>query len=372
MAETDFRDVAGLLASSFNQMRLRPDPGLDARLQTIRQQKTANRAKNKTVEYLRGLNTPMGNQLAGMVETGGITGQQAYAQILQLQSEERDFQREKELADYKAKDTALIRNALAAGFKPGTPEFQTFIASGGDIYSQETALLSSLPKPDKGMMYQFDKDENGRPINVRMVPIGGSEAAIEEEERQRKLAENVKLKDRAAFIVTDSVNQVLDVIKQSEGAFIDLPETGAIGKFLADYTFNTEARDVKVLLSALQANTAFKRLQEMREASKTGGALGNVSNVELGLLMNAYGAISQDLSKDRLIANLNKINEIMGMVADDPIANHYFETGEDLRGTDLDKQVKAGKGQGGGGSGASSSTATHRFNPETGKVEAIR
>ena len=355
MAERDFRDVAGalsgVLASGFNQMRLRPDPGLDARLQTIEQQRTANRAKNKTVEYLRSLGSDMGNQLAGMVETGALTGQQAYAQVLQLQNDELAFQREKKLADYKAKDTALIRNALAAGFKPGTQEFQTFIASGGDIYSQETALLSSLPKPDKGMMYQFDKDENGRPINVRMVPIGGSEAALEEEERQRKLAESTKLKDRAAFIVTDSVNQVLDVIKQSEGAFLDLPETGAVGKFLADYTFNTEARDVKVLLSALQANTAFKRLQEMREASKTGGALGNVSNVELGLLMNAYGAISQDLSKDRLISNLNKINEIMGMVANDPIANHYFETGEDLRGTDLDRQVKAGKGQGGGGTG---------------------
>ena len=59
MAERDFRDVAGalsgVLASGFNQMRLRPDPGLDARLQTIEQQRTANRAKNKTVEYLRGL-----------------------------------------------------------------------------------------------------------------------------------------------------------------------------------------------------------------------------------------------------------------------------------------------------------------------------
>ena len=51
MAETDFRDVAGLLASGFNSMRLRPDAGLDARLQTIGQQRTANRAKNKTVEY---------------------------------------------------------------------------------------------------------------------------------------------------------------------------------------------------------------------------------------------------------------------------------------------------------------------------------
>ena len=77
-------------------MRLRPDPGLDARLQTIEQQRTANRAKNKTVEYLRGLGSDMGNQLAGMVETGALTGQQAYNQILTLQRDQIAFERKKQ------------------------------------------------------------------------------------------------------------------------------------------------------------------------------------------------------------------------------------------------------------------------------------
>ena len=37
----------------------------------------------------------------------------------------------------------------------------------------------------------------------------------------------------------------------------------------------------------IQANLAFDRLQEMRDASATGGALGQVSNIELGLLKAA-------------------------------------------------------------------------------------
>lgn len=359
MAERDFRDVAGLLASGFNSMRLRPDTGLDARLQTIGQQRTASRAKNKTVEYLRGLNTPMGNQLAGMVETGALTGQQAYAQILELQKEQRA----------SAKDTALIRNAIAAGFKPGTQEFQTFIASGGDIYSHETALLSSLPKPDKGMMYQFDKDENGRPINIKMVPISGSAAAIEEEERQRALSEKGALETQKRTGISRSVNQILTAIEDDTSL---LGTTGVYGKFAADYLPSTPARNVKNLLKSVQSNVAFNRLQEMRDASKTGGALGNVSNVELGLLMAAHGAIQQDLSKDLLVENLKEIDKIMGMIETDPVAMAYYAEGKDLRGTELDRQVKARKGQGSGGGGASSSTATHRFNPETGKVEAIR
>jgi len=358
MAQTDFRDVAGLLASSFNQMRLRPDPGLDARLQTIAQQRTANRAKNKTVEYLRALNTPMGNQLASMVETGGITGQQAYMEILELQRQEREA----------GKDTALIRNALAAGFTPNTPEFREFIASGGNIYSQETALLSSLPKPDKGMMYKFDKDEDGNPINVRMVPIEGSEAARQIAEDEKRLQEQGALETQKRTGISRSVNQILTAIEEDDTL---LGTTGVYGKFAADYLPSQKARDVKNLLKSIQSNVAFNRLQEMRDASKTGGALGNVSNVELGLLMAAHGAIQQDLSTPLLIENLKEIDRLMGMVEQDPIAMAYYSQGIDLRGTKLDQQVKARKGKG-GVSGASSSTATHRFNPATGKVEAIR
>jgi len=372
MAERDFRDVAGalsgVLASGFNQMRLRPDPGLDARLQTIEQQRTSNRAKNKTIEYLRTLDTDTGNQLANMVESGALTGQQAYAQVLQLQNDQLSFQREKELADYKAKDTALIRNAVAAGFTPGTPEYQRFIASGGDIYSQETALLSSLPKPDKGMRYEFEKGEGGGITDIKMVPISGSEAAIEEEERQKALREKGQLETQKRTGISISVNQVLDAIENDKSI---LGTTGVLGKFAADYTPSQSARNVKNLLKSVQSNVAFNRLQEMRDASKTGGALGNVSNVELGLLMAAHGAIQQDLSPELLTKNLKRIDEIMGMVEQDPIAMAYYSEGKDLRGTELDRQVKARKGQGGGG-GGSSSTATHRFNPETGKVEAIR
>ena len=102
----DFRDVAGALASGFNQMRLRPDPGLDARLQTIQQQRTANRAKNKTVEYLRELGTPDALQMAGMIETGALKADQGLATILQQQMQARQadakFERDKELALFEA------------------------------------------------------------------------------------------------------------------------------------------------------------------------------------------------------------------------------------------------------------------------------
>ena len=87
--DKDFRDVAGAMASAFNTLRFEPDKGLDTALQTIKQQRTARRAKNKTVEYLRSLGQPEATRLANMVETGQLTGQQAYSQIFALEQEKR-------------------------------------------------------------------------------------------------------------------------------------------------------------------------------------------------------------------------------------------------------------------------------------------
>ena len=85
----DFRDFAGAAARAFNTLRFEPDKGLNQALQTIQQQRTANRAKNKTVEYLKGLGTPMGNRLAAMVGTGQLKGADAYKLMFDIESEQR-------------------------------------------------------------------------------------------------------------------------------------------------------------------------------------------------------------------------------------------------------------------------------------------
>lgn len=63
----------------------------------------------------------------------------------------------------------------------------------------------------------------------------------------------------------------------------------------------------KTDLDTLKATIAFGELTAMREASKTGGALGQVSNVELGLLESALGGLSQTQSPANFKKNLDKI-----------------------------------------------------------------
>ena len=71
----------------------------------------------------------------------------------------------------------------------------------------------------------------------------------------------------------------------------------------------TDARNFAAELDTLKANIAFNELTAMREASKTGGALGQVSNVELKLLESALGALDAGQSPDQLKGQLQKIGE---------------------------------------------------------------
>lgn len=64
-------------------------------------------------------------------------------------------------------------------------------------------------------------------------------------------------------------------------------------------------------LETLKAQIGFRGLAEMREASKTGGALGNVTERELGLLHNAYVALLDSQSAEEYTKNLQTLKEML-------------------------------------------------------------
>ena len=71
----------------------------------------------------------------------------------------------------------------------------------------------------------------------------------------------------------------------------------------------SDAADLEAALSTITSAVGFKRLQDMREASPTGGALGSVSERELSQLNAALGSISQKQSPEQLEKNLLKIKD---------------------------------------------------------------
>ena len=84
--------------------------------------------------------------------------------------------------------------------------------------------------------------------------------------------------------------------------------TGLAGAKLGDIA-GTDAYDLKQTISTIQANVGFDKLQSMRQLSKTGGALGSVSEKELALLTGALGSLDTAQSQEQFLAQLDRVEE---------------------------------------------------------------
>ena len=73
--------------------------------------------------------------------------------------------------------------------------------------------------------------------------------------------------------------------------------------------FGSPARDLNAKLETIKANLGFDQLQAMREASPTGGALGQVAVQELTALQATVSSLDQAQSPAQLAASLGKIEQ---------------------------------------------------------------
>ncbi len=104
----------------------------------------------------------------------------------------------------------------------------------------------------------------------------------------------------------ERMQRVLEDVKGLKGAVSNW--TVGAGSMLKGIPA-TSAKDFGAKLDTLKANIAFNELAEMRAASKTGGALGQVSDKESQLLSAALGALDQAQSPDQFTEQLQKIED---------------------------------------------------------------
>jgi len=99
------------------------------------------------------------------------------------------------------------------------------------------------------------------------------------------------------------LSDLVDVAKQQSTGWT----TGFIGSQLSKVP-GTPAYDLSQTLDTLLASAGFETLQEMRDNSPTGGALGSVTERELALLQATWGSLQQSQSKEQFEANLDRFN----------------------------------------------------------------
>ena len=137
-----------------------------------------------------------------------------------------------------------------------------------------------------------------------------------------------------------------------------LPNTG-LGSYLS-WVPATNARDLAATLETIKASIGFKRLQEMRDASPTGGALGQVSEKENALLQAALGSLEQSQSEAQFMANMDRIESTY--------LDIVHGEGNWRKGADGGVPLGAQPGTG-AQNAAPKSPQRRRFNPQTGRIE---
>jgi len=356
MINRDFADqlYMAALAGSPNAQRFQP---LIQQVAAGQKERRLQKGRNATADYLDRIGQ---TDAANLLRQGAISAADA-------------------LSLGKSKNTALIRNALAAGLKEGTPEFQRFILSGGDIFSQKTAILANLPPPEKGMRYDFVEDEMGNITSYRLVPITGSKADKEAEDIQKAADAARKAQSTSGMVVLEDIGKALEIAKESP-----ILSTGFIGGLLKDIG-GTPAKNLTSLTTTIKANIGFDRLQRMREESPTGGALGQVAVQELEALQATLGSLDNSQTNAQFVGNLERLEaqyqksmqEIYNAAIKDQAEGKINKkTGRVISPMDYFSESDIQKLSGGGAVKPSTTTAsptvTHRFNPNTGKVEPVR
>jgi hypothetical protein len=154
---------------------------------------------------------------------------------------------------------------------------------------------AAAPTPPTG--YQNIFDESGRLVEQR--PIQGSPAATAQATREEQ-------QQRYGDIVIEDINRYKNLIV-NQGLLT--PVTGISGA-IAQAIPGTPAADARALEQTIGANIQFDRLQAMREASPTGGALGSITEKELSDLRATLGSIGRSQSDAQLIQNLTRLENI--------------------------------------------------------------
>ena len=191
-----------------------------------------------------------------------------------------------------------VANALGVDLETGQP----LQATGGLTFEQQLAQNK----------FEFDVNK----FNFEQAMNASDEATA-----------NAQSATAAKFAVRDQLRQGANVMDKAQraGKNIGFSTTGATGALLG-LVPGTGAYDQKATVETLEADAAFSALQRMRDASKTGGALGNVSERELDLLKATAGSLRVGQSEEQFRENLGqyveRYNEAMLNIYDAFVADY--------------------------------------------------
>lgn len=225
-----------------------------------------------------------GGLLSGMAGKGGLSNDQLVALVMGNTPTQNVIGTDgKPVVDYASR---------AVGQQPAYPPNKETITQN-DGYGQ----------PVPGTVWSRNQDGSIR-LDDRGAPIaipyqGGPAYAAEKKADQGRAAQGVQ-----SDLVLDTVGQALEQIRANPNM------TTGIGAQLTGGIGGSPAKNLASLLDTVKANIGFDKLQAMRAASPTGGALGQVSDVEEKLLQSTFSSVEQSQSAPQLVHSLERLEQV--------------------------------------------------------------
>lgn len=176
----------------------------------------------------------------------------------------------------------FVADASGSGEKPTMLQV---VESLGDNYTAES--IREAYNPQTG---ELDPEK-------RLVSVDEVEAAQESAEDRAADERRTQSQVKAIDDMIGTAKQALEAADRSWAGPYDL------AKFIP----STSAKELDGYVKTMQSKLAFDRLQEMRDNSKTGGALGQVSNIELDLLKSNLTALDPSAGDPVFKAQVQKV-----------------------------------------------------------------
>lgn len=258
---------------------------------------------------------------------GGALGQALGAQDPMLQ---KISQQQSILKDVDFTDAASLSNAARQAVQMGRPDIaQQLAARAIDIQSkidekqaardQQLQIARERIQANLDIAAQRGADakelqkmriEGQKELRQLAAGMGSGLTNIRQQILEEKLASEKEKRASASEAtmsrlenMVDNANNVISTIKTAKEQVSGT--TAGIGGRLLSLT--ESATDLEENLNSIKANLGFDRLQQMRNESKTGGALGQVAVKELDRLEAARASLNRTQSPEQLKKNLDNV-----------------------------------------------------------------
>ena len=220
-------------------------------------------------------------------------------------------------ARYTKKPTIEVGNpnnpsqTIRMQLNPDTNQYEVMTDNEGNPYV--TDKFSTGEDVNLSQDFMAVKDKDGNIIGAKEIPGSPADIAAKQEAETEQF--RIRYERNNISLVLENIDKVKEIYnnrasKVKAGGFEIGQDTifGTAAKIVGATGIPGTPRAVMLeAIAPIKASIGFDKLDQMRQSSPTGGALGQVSNIELDALQKSIASLSLDNKPEEFYANVLKV-----------------------------------------------------------------